>query len=1058
MRYRFRTPALLATLLMSGAAWAENSSKPLIMKTPNEYYIVAASENGKWACGVFADYSDERYGFLWNLESGDIEMLGATYPSVAYSVSDDGIVVGQYTDNTYKTNGASVTLAGYWADGRWNRLEMPFDDVDFANAYNISPDGHYVTGVVEKDGKYTGYVWKDGKIDRQLMGKNGIAMPYAITPDGKYVAGWVQGSNRQATLWEADGTLTQLSTYESPWSSGRKFSPDGKKLLFYDGWQQFDGKYGVNAIYDMETRERTPVFPNDENSDFDFFDISNSGTVMASNDERAYIYQNGKGEFADNYLEDRGVDVASLNILKMDNTDYYQIFRASTISADDNIMGFQYYNDDKASDGSYSVSVQSMIVKFNQQTTGLAPVAVKAKQISGVKSVAVSWKPNVAAEGISGYNVYRDNEKLNSTLLSATTFTDKDVAAGQHTYTVTAVYGDAESDKSQAAQVNILAERPLSMPQALFTQQHGYNSVYMEWAAPESNLGSLGYFNVENADQETFGLNLQDESFETAVLFDKTKTEAYQGMQLSAVGFYPLSEQGGWKINIYTHAADGSLSKIYSQNVTQAVTCGERNVVKLDAPVSIPDGDLIVAAEVKVTDTSLPTNTMDASTATKGYTDLVRLVTEADFYSIGELMESAGYQYPVTWALDATVVPEGADLSSDDVSEYKIYADGVLTGSSDKTSFLVPHLDEGSHTLGVSSVYANGKESEAKTTAVSIKPDDSQLQAVDEVKIEQPDSKSAIVASWQAPDNRDRVKLQYCGETASTQKVTGPSDNNYGLMASAIYPAKTFRGRTGYTCSSVRFYPLADAAFTVLIYKDGEQISETEVDDYVKGKWNTVKLSEPFSVEPNSQYQLVIDCYDVTPEAAPIAVDNGTPVGGYSDLYSLDGSSWNPISSTGVFANWMIGLNLDDTEAMDAPVSGYDVTIDGVKRNAALLTSNSFSYDFGKEDSQLHQIKVDVYYAIRPSAVQGSITRFYIGEANSIAENAIGRIEMQKGDNEIVFTGDSVKGIDIIAADGSTVASGKGNSVRIDNLSGGTYIVRATVGGKSVTRKVVISK
>lgn len=152
-------------------------------------------------------------------------------------MSNDGVVVGLYTDNGYKKNGASTQLAGYWQNNRWNRLEMPSDAMSSSGASGISPDGHYITGNVYVGGKYLGYVWKDGKIYRQLKENNGIAIPYAISPDGEYTTGWVMNKNRQACLWGPDGNFTTLSDQQSPFCVGKKFSPDGKKLLYFGGWQ-----------------------------------------------------------------------------------------------------------------------------------------------------------------------------------------------------------------------------------------------------------------------------------------------------------------------------------------------------------------------------------------------------------------------------------------------------------------------------------------------------------------------------------------------------------------------------------------------------------------------------------------------------------------------------------------------------------------------------------------------------------------------------------------------------------------------------------------------------
>ena len=141
-----KTKALLASLLFSGAAFAQTA--PFVMVTPSDYNIMSASPNGKWACGMYYDASNEAYGFRWNLESGEIDLLNSSSPSQAYGVSNDGIVVGVYTDNSFKKNGASIQLAGYWSDNRWNRLEMPSDAVNSSGAAGISPDGHYITGNV----------------------------------------------------------------------------------------------------------------------------------------------------------------------------------------------------------------------------------------------------------------------------------------------------------------------------------------------------------------------------------------------------------------------------------------------------------------------------------------------------------------------------------------------------------------------------------------------------------------------------------------------------------------------------------------------------------------------------------------------------------------------------------------------------------------------------------------------------------------------------------------------------------------------------------------------
>ena len=186
-------------------------------------------------------------------------------------------------------------------------------------------------------------------------------------------------------------------------------------------------------------------------------------------------------------------------------------------------------------------------------------------------------------------------------------------------------------------------------------------------------------------------------------------------------------------------------------------------------------------------------------------------------------------------------------------------------------------------------------------------------------------------------------------------------------------------------------------------------------------------------------------------------MDSNNPVGGYSDIYSLDGTSWNPISSAGIYANWMIGLCIENPESASLPVAGYDVNIDGAKKNSEMLTANSFAYDFGNADVTDHTISVDVYYSLKPESVKGGVNRFVIG-ATGISSNTIAKIEIRKGENEITVSGSNVTSVELVSADGSTVASAKGNTLSIDGIAEGVYVVKAVCGGKTVARKIAIAK
>ena len=188
------TVALLMVLCTYGA------NKPLLLTTPAEYQLMNVSPNGKWACGVYVDYNDQARGFLWNLQSGTFTLLSTLTESEAWAVSNDGTVVGvfQYSDPNSST--ASYECPGTWKDSKWTVMELP-EGYKSGRAFAITPDGKYTCGVVTQNYTYLGYIWKEGKIYRQLNA-SGIAIPYAISPDGQEATGWIERLNRTACYFK----------------------------------------------------------------------------------------------------------------------------------------------------------------------------------------------------------------------------------------------------------------------------------------------------------------------------------------------------------------------------------------------------------------------------------------------------------------------------------------------------------------------------------------------------------------------------------------------------------------------------------------------------------------------------------------------------------------------------------------------------------------------------------------------------------------------------------------------------------------------------------------
>ena len=59
--------------------------------------------------------------------------------------------------------------------------------------------------------------------------------------------------NRQACFWGPDGNFTTLSDQQSPFCVSKKFSPDGKKLLYFGGWQTEEEAGGAGKVFLVST-------------------------------------------------------------------------------------------------------------------------------------------------------------------------------------------------------------------------------------------------------------------------------------------------------------------------------------------------------------------------------------------------------------------------------------------------------------------------------------------------------------------------------------------------------------------------------------------------------------------------------------------------------------------------------------------------------------------------------------------------------------------------------------------------------------------------------------
>lgn len=1065
---------------------------PIILTSPNDYQVLGVSADGRWATGVYVDNGQNTFGFLWNLESDNIQLLSTTFSSYGNSVSNDGTVVGHFS-YIPATGGASFEVPGYYRGGAWHPVELPAgmaigDTGSAGQGWGITPDGTRITGTLLINKSYTPFVWdttNDGAIVRQLDISNpegttqhGIAT--CISPNGMQVGGWAYRYNRSCVLWDVTNGQKQyvgLQDHEHQAFNSvvSKFSPDGKKVIFGGGWDTnvnaSDHTQWAYSVYDLETGDITELPAlGGRNATIALYGISNDYTVVGSNSDfdsgRAVIYKaadavldpatgyykSTNAQYLEDYLEAQGVDFSQYDIFYNPYSEIPQrtLFRGQDISADGNVICMLYY----ANDDGYA-ALRSMIVMLNQDDSHAAPQDINLRQMAGINTVEVKWSAPVrAVEGIKEFAVYRDNEKIATVEKGQTKYYDTNVQIGTHSYSIASVYDDEET-MSSSMSLTVMEKMPQE-PWGLFLRQKGVNNIFCQWETPASNMITKNWYNAKTANLAGFGIAVDDVDIEMGVRFASDELGLYAGSKINSVGFIPMSQQDAVCLNIYKYDADGHLQLLHTQAVDQNLDIRKTNRIVLDEPLALPENsDIVVAFSFHVTVGTNNIIGMDHGRYTPGYSDLVRFVDEADFYSYCNMRAEQGVPDYMSFMIDMILENEGTDTSADKIGSYLVYLDGEEVGRTADNSFTIANATLSTtattKNVSVAALYEDGRLSETASGSVPVK---AAFVGVDGVCAE-PLSATSMTLSWDTPLDVDVFSLSYSGKKNGTNGSNGikaPRETDYSFMAAAKYPQSSIKGYDGYNVTSLRFYPTGNAQFTFYVLKDSEIAREIPVSDYVLNEWNEVVLSEPLAISEQSSYTLVLEIYNATPDVAALAIDNTTPFVGVADLYSLDSyvlaDSWNSISSqTGIRGNWMIGMVLQESEPHEAAVAGYDVYISkpgeaNVKKvNSQMVNDNTYTHDFGEEVNGTGKVRIATYYEGRATVANGGVLNDYIFDSTDI--------------RSLVING--VVSYVVYAPNGGVVRKGDGSVLDLGGLPRGTYTV-SMINEKSekTSRKIII--
>lgn len=131
------------------------------------------------------------------------------------------------------------------------------------------------------------------------------------------------------------------------------------------------------------------------------------------------------------------------------------------------------------------------------------------------------------------------------------------------------------------------------------------------------------------------------------------------------------------------------------------------------------------------------------------------------------------------------------------------------------------------------------------------------------------------------------------------------------------------------------------------------------------------------------------------------------------------------------------------------------MNIDGVKLNNGLLTNTEATFDIPGIDDQKHSVSIDTTYPVGV-VKRGATNYFYLNKSG--IDHLTAHITLLQGANVLTLVGGNVDGIRLYSITGALVGSAEGDSIGLDGLGNGIYLLQANVDGKNLVRKIRIDR
>lgn len=350
-------------------------------------------------------------------------------------------------------------------------------------------------------------------------------------------------------------------------------------------------------------------------------------------------------------------------------------------------------------------------LKAVNESAAPRPQAVTA--VPGSSSVVLNWKKGNGSAQAEGYNVYRNDKKVNSELIKAMTFTDSKLVYGNYTYKVTAVYaGGKESAKSDSVAAFVSDGAQYYPPVQLAAHLAHSKDVTLSWKSPLANQAqndTLSWSNGVHEDQ--LGLDAGG-YFYAGVKWDAEDIVPYRNKKVSSVAVQLVNNCSYLALRI---SKDGEViyKKQYKGNI---VYDGGLTEVPVDGDIILEPGHSYIFAFQIMNDESVQPLAIDNSKAVNGKGNLLSL-DGTNWFTAAETGIDGNFNISVN------VVPAQQGKEAEPVG-YNVYRDGqkVNTALLTAATYQDTLSEPGTYRYTATSVYADGGESnQSLSVAATVK-------------------------------------------------------------------------------------------------------------------------------------------------------------------------------------------------------------------------------------------------------------------------------------------------------------------------------------------------